>query len=121
MHLQRTKHRGKLLGQILIESGITSEEEIYSSLATQQGYPYIKISNYTIASEVLKLVPRKMAEKRNIMPLDKIGNILTVVMFNPLDRETSQKLAEITGLNVKTFVTTLAELKETIVQNYGSQ
>ena len=43
--LQRATHKNKLLGQIFVEMGAASEEDIYSAVAAQFGYPYIKITN----------------------------------------------------------------------------
>ncbi len=121
LSLQWTKYKGKLLGQILVEQGYVNEEEIYSALATQLGYPYIKIANCLIGQEVLTLIPRKTVEHFNIMPIDRIGNILTVAMINPLEEAPLEEIERFTGLKVKIFVTTHSELKEALVKNYGSE
>jgi type IV pilus assembly protein PilB len=121
LNLQHTeKYRGKRIGEILVELGYVKEEELYSALATQLGYPYIKISNCKIDSDVLNMVPKKMAENLNVMPIDKIGYILTLAMLNPLEEEAIEKIEKITGLKVKIFVTTLSELKEAQLVNYGT-
>lgn len=118
--LQRTKFKGKFLGQVLSELGYCSEEDIYSALAMQLGYPYIKISNCVIDDGVLSLVPKEMAEKLNILPIDKIGSILTVAMLNPLEDGSLEAIAAKTGLKVKIFVTIPSELRRAMTENYGA-
>ena len=119
LNLQHTKFRGKLLGQILIETGATSEIEIYSVLATQLGYPYINVNNYIINDEVLSLVPQQMAESLSILPLDRIDDVFIVAMVSPLEEDNIKKIEKLTGLKVKTFVTTVSEFKSAIIKNYG--
>ncbi len=119
LNLQHTNFRGKLLGQILVESGATTEIEIYSVLATQFGYPYIKVDSCAIDDVVLSLVPQKTAESLSLLPLDRIDDILTIAMVNPLDEESIKKIEKLTGLKVKTFVTTVSEFKSAIMKNYG--
>lgn len=118
--LQRTKCKGKVLGEVLSDLGYVTEEEIYSALAMQLGYPYIKIANCSIDEEALTLVPQESAEKFNIMPVDRIGNILTVAMLNPLDEDSLKGLEETLGLKIKIFVTTPSELKKAQRENYGA-
>lgn len=122
LNLQRTTHKGKPLGQILVELGHVSEEEIYSILAIQLGYPYIKISNCKIDEEVLSLIPREIAENSNVLPIDRIGNILTVAMSNPLEpTAVLEEIEKSTGLKGKIFVTTSGELREAVLKNYGAE
>lgn len=118
--LQHTKFKGKALGQILVELGYISEEELYSVLAIQLGYPYIKVANCAIDKEVLALVPKETAEKLGILPIDKIGNILTVAALNPLDNEPLQAIEKATGLKIKIFVSSPKELRQAQADYYGT-
>ena len=120
LSLQRGRCKGKALGQILSESGFVGEEEIYGALAMQLGYPYIKIRNCSIDKEVLSLIPQDAAEKLSVLPIDKIGNILTVAMLNPLEEESLKDIEETLGLKIKIFVTTPSEFKKAITENYGA-
>lgn len=120
LSLQHSKYKGKFLGQVLSELGYCSEEEISSALAMQLGYPYIKIGNCAIDEEVLALIPQGTCEKLNFIPLDKIGNILTLAMLNPLEEEPLKKIEEVLGLKIKIFVTTASELKKAQREHYGA-
>lgn len=121
LELQRTKYKGEMLGEVLLHQGFISEEDIYSTLATQLGHPYIKISNCLIIPEVLQLITRKQAEEYNILPIDRIGNVFTIAMVNPLEDAVLTEIEKNTGYKVKAFVATLSELKNAIIKNYSKK
>ena len=112
--LQRQKQQGKLLGQILIELGYLSRDDLYFVLAIQSGYPYIDIRRCLIDAEVLALIPEIMIRKYQIFPIDKIQDVVTIAMVNPLDNATIDQMQEILKCNIKVFLTLVADLNELI-------
>ena len=112
LSLQRSRERDKHLGQILVEFGYVNRDELYAALAIQSGYPYINIACCMIKPEVLSLVPEVMARKYQVLPIDKIQNILTVAMANPMDKLAIEQIEKLTDTRVLIFLTTPLELKE---------
>ena len=76
---------GKKIGEILIDLGFCKEEDIIVSLSTQYGYPYIKLENYDITPDILKTIPKGLARKYSCLPLDRIGNIVSFVVADPIN------------------------------------
>ncbi len=118
VNLQRQKETGKLLGQILIELGYVSRDELYLALAIQSGYPYIDIKRCVIDTDVLSLIPEIMVKKYQIFPIDKIQDVLTLAMVNPLDNPALDQVQEIVKCNVKVFLTTPSDIKELFSRYY---
>lgn len=112
--LQKSTYPDRVLGQILIDLGYVSTDEIYNALGLQFQYPYIEITQYKIAREVLSLIPKEVAKRYKIIPLDKFDTILTLAMFNPLDKEAITIVTKITGLEVRVFVAGRKDLDEII-------
>lgn len=112
--IQKEVYPGKILGQILVDLGYVSTDELHSALGLQFQYPYIKITQYKITKEVLSLIPKEVAHRYKIIPLDKFDTILTLAMFNPLDREAIKTVTKITGLEVRVFVAGRKDLDEVI-------
>lgn len=112
--IQREKYPDKMLGEILVDLGHITIDELHNALALQFQYPHIKINKYKLSKETLDLVPKEVAQRFKLIPLDKFDNILTVAMFNPLDREAIKTITEITGLDIRVFVAFREELDETI-------
>ena len=108
-----------LLGQILVELGYVSEEELRGILALQCGYPYIDIDQCKIDPAVLALIPENMVKKYRIFPIDKIQDIFTVAMVDPLDRLAIDQIKKLTKSDVRIFLTTSLELDEMLLKYYG--
>jgi len=119
VNLQRQEETGKLLGQILIELGYVSRDELYLTLAIQSGYPYIDIKRCVIDTDVLVLIPEIMVKKYQIFPIDKIQDVLTLAMVNPLDNLALDQVQEIVKCNIKVFLTTSSDIRELLARYYG--
>ncbi len=118
--LQIQKEKGGLLGNILVLLGFATEEQIAQALTTQYGFPYLPLKNYEIDHEVVKLIPRNVAEQYALIAIDKVGNSLTVAMANPLNLHAIEDVELITNCKVQTFVSTQSDIKETIKKYYGT-
>lgn len=114
-----TQRQDKLLGQILVELGYASEEELSGILALQCGYPYIDIDQCKIEPAVLALLPENIVKKYRIFPIDKIQDIFTVAMVDPLDKLAIEQIKKLTKSEVRIFLTTPFELDEMLLKYYG--
>ena len=117
--LKTQKDQGSLIGEILIKLGFATEEDITQALAIQYDFPYLPLANYEIDSEVVKLIPENLARKLYLLPIDKMGDIITVVMSNPLDAEAISQIEALTKCKTEIFVATYTEIKEAIERCYG--
>ncbi|HYE97538.1 MAG TPA: ATPase, T2SS/T4P/T4SS family [Planctomycetota bacterium] len=81
--LQRKK--GGVIGEILVELGYVSKEEILLALAAQMGMEVVDLDELEIPTEVIWKVPATMAKNYNVVPIKAEGNTLTVAMANPHD------------------------------------
>lgn len=93
-------HGGRILDR-LVMLGYVSTQSISKFLARQPGVSSIVLSNYRVRRELLTLIPREFAQSRQIFPIDRLGNLLTVGMVCPLDEATIGELESLTGLRVK--------------------
>ena len=116
--LQSQKTKGGFLGEILVNLGILDERDIVVALVIQCGLPYIAVNKYTIDPQIVRLIPKDVALQEKIIALDRIGEILSVVMMNPLTEEKKKYLESITKCSVATFISTKGEIEEAIARNY---
>ena len=112
------KEKGGLIGEILVELGFVKEEDIAQALTAQYGFPYLPLENYEINPEVINLVPARVARQYLLIPVDKIGNNLTVAMSNPLNLQAVEDVEILTGCIVQTFVSTSSDIKKAIEKYY---
>lgn len=140
--------RRKRFGEILIEAGLLTEENLQKALLRQQGSycrlglileqmgviteretalvlarqfrleTVSKIASQSIPDEVLALVGVDSALAKFIFPLKIVGKSLFLAMSNPLDMETIENLSFRTGLTVVPQVTTATEIQAAIQAHY---
>ena len=83
--LSKQKILGKRLGKVLVDTGITTEDSIATTLAAQMSIPYINLNEITITPEVLTAIPDGIVRSHNLLPVKLEGNRLQITMSDPLD------------------------------------
>ena len=78
---------GGFLGQVLVQCGFVTQEAVASCLVKQCKIPHLSLLDYEINSDVLEFIPEETCRKYNLLPIDKLGRILTVAMVDPLDMD----------------------------------
>ena len=116
LNIQRDK--GGLIGEILVEFGFVKEDDIAQSLTAQYGFPYLPLSNYDVNPEITSIIPYRVARQYLLVPIDKIGNNLTLAMSNPLNVQAIEDVELLSGCSVQTFVSTSSDIKRAIEKYY---
>jgi len=75
----------KRLGEIFVEIGIITMEELYEVLQYVYETEYVDLSNYVIDPEVISLISEKAALQFKLIPISKNDDELIIAMANPLD------------------------------------
>ena len=116
--VKKQKSGGKLLGENLVELGYASEEEITAAVSSQYGIPYLSFEQYEFEPSIIRLVPEDLAKKYRCIPMDRMGDVLTLVIDNPLKEAARKELEEKTGLAIRCFMATSTEILAAIKRNY---
>jgi type IV pilus assembly protein PilB len=116
--LDYQKVNGGLIGEILVQLGFSKEEDIAQVLTAQYGFPYLPLTNYDIDLESIKLIPEPVARQYCLIPIDKIGNNLTVAMSNPLNTKAIEDVEMLTKCVVQAFVSTTTDIRKAIERCY---
>ena len=116
--LQFQKEQGGLIGQILVSLGFAKEEEIAQALTVQYGFPYLPLDCYDINAEAIKLIPENVAIQYNLVAIDKIGDLLTIAMSNPLNYQAVEDVEMLTKCKVQIFVSTMTDINNAIAKYY---
>lgn len=119
--LDAQRKEGGFLGEVLVKLGHITERDIVVALIVQCGFPYIAVNKYEIDSKIIQLISEDVARKYHVIPLDRVGDVLSIVMANPLDSAMIEELESITKCRIATFIATKAEIDEAISQRYGKK
>ncbi|HOT27007.1 MAG TPA: type IV-A pilus assembly ATPase PilB [Candidatus Ozemobacteraceae bacterium] len=114
------KKSGKRLGAVLVEMHLVTEHDIVQILSKQLKIPYIDLSNYLIDPVIAKLVPEHIAKRHMLIPINKVGNKLTVAMVDPLNIIAIDDIQLMTGLMVKPVVATQSDINKALQDAYGA-
>ena len=119
--LKIQREKGGLIGQILVMLGYAKEEEIAQALTVQYGFPYLPLENYEINAEVIKLIPENVATQYNLISIDKIGDLMTIAMSNPLNVQAIEDIELLTKCKVQVFVSTMTDVTNAIKKYYDKK
>src|ERR1051326_6307605 len=75
---EETKKSGGRLGFNLTKLGYIKETDLTSFLSKQYGVPSINLAGFEIEQDVINLVPKDVAEKHIIIPVNRSGSNLIV-------------------------------------------
>ena len=112
------KEKGGLIGEVLVELGLAKEEDIAQALTAQYGFPYLPLANYEINPEIVNIIPSRVARQYLLIPVDKVGNNLTLAMSNPLNVHAIEDVELLSGCSIQIFVSTLSDVKGAIEKYY---
>ena len=93
--LEKQKESGKFFGQVLVEMGFITQTTLVSFLVKQCKIPHISLVDYVVSDELFQLVPKELCLKYNLLPIDKLGRILTLAMVDPLDVEALEHVRKV--------------------------
>jgi len=111
--------RRKPLGEILVENGAVTREEVRRVLAEQLGVPSVNLARFQYDPDAVKAVSGDLARKYVVMPLYRTETRIAVGIENPLSWEALQELELSTGLKVDPAMAARGELLAAIAQFYG--
>ncbi len=116
--LEEQKKHGGRLGTHLTRLGFINEEELTKFLSKQYGVPAVNLKEIEIDPEVIKLLPKEMAKKYNVIPINRTGSTLIVAMSDPSNIFAIDDIKFHTGYNVEAVVAPEKEIIEAIQKYY---
>jgi len=117
----RNKSADEKLGDALLREGYITEQQLIEVLEFQLGIPHINIFQYPIDPDVIQLVPKELAKRHYALPIRRDKNKLLVAMADPMDYFAIEELRMATGYHIEPAIATKDELFRTITKYYDLQ
>ena len=108
------------LGQVLISSGIISEDRLLKFLESKLHIPYVNLDDYSLDKKCLSYINFNNAQKYKVIPLFEIEGILTVAMSDPLDLFAIDKIVEDAKCEIEPVISTENAVIKKIEEYYQS-
>jgi type IV pilus assembly protein PilB len=112
---------GEIIGQVAIRMGLVTEAQVTEALAEQWGMPVVSLAETNIPPNVLEIVPQTMADIYKIMPVSLKNNVLTVAMADPQNVAALDDLRNFLGYDVRGAVSNLADVEHAIERHYADK
>src|SRR6516165_8434549 len=117
--LEFQRSNGGKLGSCLTKMGYITDDDITGVLSRQYGVPSINLKYYEIDPGVIKLIPQDTALRYQVIPLSRVGSVLTIAMTDPTNVFAMDDIKFMTGFNVEPVVASESAIGEAISRFYG--
>jgi type IV pilus assembly protein PilB len=105
---------GKSLGRVLVELGMVTESQLVASLAQQIGLQFVDLTEFPIDPSAASLVPDAVSRRHTALPVGFEDGRLVVAMADPANVFAMDDMRSITGYEVKAVVATKADVVNAI-------
>ena len=107
------------VGDALVQLEYASPEEVAESMAKFHKIPYVDLRSQQIADDVIELVPEAVARENEVIPFSNEDGALRVLMADPFDLATIEKLRFILNLRIETALAPRTAILSAINRYYG--
>ncbi|HSI32935.1 MAG: GspE/PulE family protein [Phycisphaerae bacterium] len=111
---QRRSNHQKLLGEVLVELRLCTEDQITEALAQAYGVPYARISPRVADPKVIAVLPKEFLEKHGVLPLFLVEGTLTVAVPEPANVFLVEEVERLSGYQVQVVAATVRDIKATL-------
>ena len=114
-----SKQTGKPLAVCLVQVGYATEEEVMKALASHNRMEFVDLSVVEIPEAVIELMPEAVARENIVIPISETDRGLKVLMSEPGDVDTIEKLRFILNRDVTVALATRSSILLHINRMYG--
>ncbi len=107
------------LGEALVSLNYVTGEDVCRAMAEHYALDYVNLSEIKIPESVVELVPETIARENITIPLSEEGDALKVLLADPMDVETIEKLRFILNRQIQIALAPRSSILEAINRYYG--
>ncbi|OLS41524.1 GspE/PulE family protein [Bacillus sp. MRMR6] len=114
------KAANQKIGDALLQRGYITDQQLAEVLEHQLGIPHVNLLQYPFDTNLFSLISKDTARRNLIIPLKKDGNKLYVAMVDPMDFIVIDDLRLSTGFNIETVIGTKDDIIRAINKYYNT-
>jgi len=116
--LNSIKQEGETTLDILIQTGVVTEDDVLAMVAAQFGMEYVHVDADAIDPAVRDVISTEVARKYGVVPVQFSDGSVTVALSDPMGYDTVDSLRYVLKMNVEAVVAPRAEVKAAIDSLY---
>lgn len=107
------------LGEVLVQMGLVTEQEVSEVLAEQLQISFVDVASLDrIDQDVVKLIPEDLARRHTVLAIERNDRVLSVIMANPTDVVAIDDLRWVTKLEIAPSIGLKKDITEAINRVY---
>lgn len=118
--LEEQERSGRRLGEVLVRKGVVDETDVAKALAAQLAVEFVAPPFRPQAKALAKVQPR-LARAKGVLPLSLSGRRLQVAMADPLDGNALDELRFQSGCHVQAVVAPPSAVAQGVREAYGGE
>ncbi len=103
-----------MLGEVLVELRLCSEDQIVETLAQAYGVPYARVSPRVCDPKIIATLPREFLEKHQVLPLFLVEGVLTVAIPEPANVFLLEEIERVGGHPAQVVAATAHDIRATL-------
>src|SRR5688572_14312794 len=107
--------------EIAVKNRIIDVPEMLALLGRAANIAPINLAKLKVNREVLQAVPIDVAKEYRVVPIDRIGSILTIAVANPFDVLKLDDIRTITGCQLRMVISTQEAIEQLIAVSYKAE
>ena len=111
---------GKKLGQVIVDRGWVSEQEILKALSEQLAVPYIRLRTGLYDPDVVQMLDKNVAKRLKILPLFKIRDEVSIATADAQAVPSFNEVEERLACRVRPILARKEEILEHINEAYSN-
>jgi type IV pilus assembly protein PilB len=117
--LEEYRTAPKSLGRVLIDLGYIREQDLVRSLAEQVGLEFVDLSDYRIDAGIATMIPEPICRRYRALAIGERDGKLLVAMSDPANVYALDDIRTITGREVQPVVATATDVEQAIAKFSG--
>ncbi|MGB1925389.1 MAG: GspE/PulE family protein [Rubripirellula sp.] len=118
---EQEQQPGSLFGRIAEEMQLITDEQLSQALAEQMGMQTVSLEEFKFEEEVLEKISETMAQLYRVVPLKFENNLLTVATCDPQNLTIQDELRTFLGFDIAMVVATERDVLQSITRHYDSE
>ena len=116
---QTAKTTSGEVSEALVKLGYATDVEVMKAVAEVNQLDFVDLTKAEVSDEVIELMPESVARENVVLPFEDDAGQLTVLISNPGDVDTMEKLRFILNRDIKIALAPRAHILESINRLYG--
>ena len=115
------KSTGKKLGEVLISQNLISEAQMAEVLQEQLGIPFVDLNKVTLEPKLAEYIPFMLAKRHTLIPIKEENGKLYIAMEDPLNFAAVDDVKRVSKMDVVPLISFGEAIKNAINRLYGME